>query len=45
MRPPRPAKPQAPSPLAAALKAIDPDQLTPREALAALYRLKSLGDE
>jgi DNA mismatch repair protein MutS len=26
-----------------ALEAIDPDALTPREALEALYRLKALG--
>jgi DNA mismatch repair protein MutS len=30
----------APSPLEDALDAIDPDSLTPREALDALYRLK-----
>ena len=27
-----------------ALKGIDPDVMTPREALEALYRLKSLAD-
>ncbi len=32
-----------PSAVEAALKAIDPDRLTPREALEALYRLKALG--
>ncbi|HEX5327244.1 MAG TPA: DNA mismatch repair protein MutS, partial [Acetobacteraceae bacterium] len=31
-----------PDPLAAALAELDPDRLTPREALDALYRLKSL---
>ncbi|HEV2000521.1 MAG TPA: DNA mismatch repair protein MutS [Xanthobacteraceae bacterium] len=40
------ARPQAqapaPDPVAAALAAIDPDALTPKEALEALYRLKSL---
>ncbi|WP_102959775.1 DNA mismatch repair protein MutS [Mangrovicella endophytica] len=35
-------KPQI-SPLETALAAIDPDALTPREALDALYRLKGLG--
>ena len=29
-------------PLAAALEAIEPDRLSPREALEALYRLKGL---
>ncbi len=33
------------SPLAAAMSAIDPDQLTPKQALDALYTLKSLADE
>ena len=36
------AAPAAPSAVDAALAAIDPDVLTPREALDALYRLKSL---
>ena len=31
-----------PSPVDAALAGIDPDTLTPRDALAALYQLKSL---
>jgi DNA mismatch repair protein MutS len=31
-----------PSPLQAALNNIDPDSLTPREALDALYALKKL---
>ena len=43
------ATPAAPErkadPLAEALAAIDPDALTPREALEALYKLKSLGGE
>jgi DNA mismatch repair protein MutS len=43
----RPAAPPptAPSPVLAALAALDLDQLSPREALAALYRLKSLTDD
>jgi DNA mismatch repair protein MutS len=42
--PPEPAEPDPdePDPLQAALAEIDPDRLTPREALDALYRLKSL---
>ncbi len=37
------AVPEPPAdPLAEALGSIDPDALTPREALEALYRLKSL---
>ena len=39
---PAPAEPAAPSKVAAALAVIDPDALTPREALEALYRLKGL---
>jgi DNA mismatch repair protein MutS len=35
----------APDPLADALTALDPDALTPREALETLYRLKRLADE
>ena len=31
-----------PDPLRAAMEAIDPDRLTPREALETLYRIKSL---
>ena len=31
-----------PSPVEAALEAVDPDALSPREALEALYRLKAL---
>jgi DNA mismatch repair protein MutS len=33
--------PAEPDPLRTALAAIDPDELTPREALEALYRLKA----
>ena len=36
---------QGPDPLTAALDGIDPDSLTPREALEALYRLKRLAAE
>jgi DNA mismatch repair protein MutS len=36
------AAPAAPSPVETALDALNPDQLTPREALEALYRLKQL---
>jgi DNA mismatch repair protein MutS len=32
----------APSPLAEAVAALDPDAMTPREALEALYRLRAL---
>jgi len=39
---PPPAVAPVASPLDAALAAIDPDSLTPREALDALYRLKNL---
>jgi DNA mismatch repair protein MutS len=43
---PPPAPPAAePSALESALSAIDPDALTPREALDALYRLKTLHTE
>ena len=35
-------EPEAPDPIAAALDDIDPDSLTPREALEALYRLKRI---
>ena len=35
----------APDPLATALDAIDPDSLTPREALEELYKLKRLAGE
>ncbi len=42
--PPEPlqAAPQGPSPLQEALAALNPDMLSPKEALDALYRLKSL---
>jgi DNA mismatch repair protein MutS len=36
------AAPQGPSPLEAALAEIVPDEMTPREALDALYRLRAL---
>jgi DNA mismatch repair protein MutS len=36
---------RGPDPLTAALGEIDPDSLTPREALDALYRLKRLASE
>jgi DNA mismatch repair protein MutS len=36
---------QAPDPLLAAIDAVDPDALTPREALEQLYRLKRLANE
>ncbi len=39
---PEPAPAAEPSPVEAALAEIDPDMLTPRDALAALYLLKSL---
>jgi DNA mismatch repair protein MutS len=41
--PPAPPAPPEPSPLEAALEALDPDALTPRQALEELYRLKALG--
>jgi len=40
--PPAPAAPAHASPVEEALEAVDPDKLSPREALEALYRLKSL---
>ncbi|HEY2132706.1 MAG TPA: DNA mismatch repair protein MutS [Acetobacteraceae bacterium] len=45
-----PMESETPDPVRAALAAIDPDRLTPREALESLYRLRSLltvaqGDE
>jgi DNA mismatch repair protein MutS len=36
------AEPAMPDPAMAALTALDPDELTPREALEALYALKKL---
>ena len=41
----KPPEPAEPSRLEAALAAVDPDTLTPREALEALYRLKALACE
>jgi DNA mismatch repair protein MutS len=38
----RPAPSPEPSKVDAALAGIDPDEMTPREALDALYRLKGL---
>ncbi len=43
--PPAAATAPASAPLTAALDAIDPDRLSPREALEALYRLKALSRE
>ena len=40
---PLPAPPSPADPLRAAVDAIDPNQLSPREALEALYQLKALG--
>jgi DNA mismatch repair protein MutS len=37
-----PAESPVPDPLQAALEALDPDRLTPREALEALYRLRTM---
>ncbi|MDP1900891.1 MAG: DNA mismatch repair protein MutS [Rubrivivax sp.] len=42
---PPPAARQEPSPVEQALAAVQPDSLTPREALDALYRLKQIQDE
>ncbi|NMM76136.1 DNA mismatch repair protein MutS [Acidovorax sp. SRB_24] len=41
--PPEPAQAHGPGPLEAALAALEPDTLSPREALEALYQLKRLG--
>ncbi|MFV0473817.1 MAG: DNA mismatch repair protein MutS, partial [Pikeienuella sp.] len=41
---PPPTAAKAPSPVTAALAGISPDDLTPREALEALYQLKALED-
>jgi DNA mismatch repair protein MutS len=38
----KPAPPPEPSRVETALAALDPDSLSPREALEALYRLKGL---
>ena len=43
--PPAPTRAPEGAPLAAALAALDPDRLSPREALEALYRLKALSKE
>jgi DNA mismatch repair protein MutS len=40
--PARPAPPPRPDPVREAVNALDPDTLTPREALDALYRLRAL---
>jgi DNA mismatch repair protein MutS len=37
-----PPEPAAPDPLRAALAGLDPDRLTPREALESLYQLRAL---
>ncbi len=42
VREPAPTEPAEPSPAETALRAINPDELTPREALDALYRLRGL---
>ena len=39
---PAPTEPQGPDLLREALEVVDPDRLTPREAMDALYRLKAL---
>ena len=41
-QPSQTAGPPGPDPLREALEAIDPDRLTPREAMEALYRLKTM---
>ncbi len=41
-RPPVPAAVLAPDPLRVALRALDPNDLTPRQALDALFRIRSL---
>jgi DNA mismatch repair protein MutS len=38
------ARPAGPDPLREAIAALNPDDLSPREALDALYRLKKLAD-
>jgi DNA mismatch repair protein MutS len=43
--PARPEPKQKADPLAEAVRAINPDDLTPREALEALYRLKAAAAE
>ena len=44
-RAPAPSLPEGPSPLEAALEALNPDDLSPRAALDTIYRLKSLAEE
>ena len=39
---PRGAKPKGPSPVEEALAAMEPDQLTPKQALEEIYRLRRL---
>jgi DNA mismatch repair protein MutS len=39
---PEPLSPAEPDPLVAALAALEPDRLSPRDALDALYRLKAM---
>ncbi len=43
--PPKPAAPQKADRLGEALAALHPDEMTPREALEALYRLKGMAGE
>ena len=43
--PPAPENPLAPHPAVARLRGLDPDQLTPRDALALLYELRDLSRE
>ena len=43
--PPTPAEAPSPSKLVEAMDALDPDSLSPREALEALYRLKRLAQD
>jgi DNA mismatch repair protein MutS len=42
--PPAPLPEREPSPLERAVAGVNPDMLSPKEALDALYRLKSLGE-
>ena len=42
---PQAVEPAPPSPVVAALEALDPDDLTPRQALDALYALKRLNQD
>jgi DNA mismatch repair protein MutS len=39
---PAPVAPSGPGPVETALAALDPDGMSPREAMEALYRLKGL---